>query len=62
MKSNPIARTQSSANFSQKNPRKKQIELPPNFQEVLILHEIELSKKIDLDIVRKITYIYTVRI
>ena len=39
----------------------KKKNLPHNFQEVLIIHEIKFEKgEIDLDLIRKLIYIYSV--
>jgi hypothetical protein len=45
-----------------KNIKKRVIVLPPNYQEVLILHEIEFSKGVNVDIIRKMVYLYSVEI
>lgn len=42
------------------NSSNKRYELPPDYQEVLALHEIELSKSLNTDILRKMVYLYTI--
>jgi hypothetical protein len=42
--------------------KKRIVTLPPDFQEVLALHEIKYEKeKIDVDLLRKLIYLYSVR-
>ena len=38
----------------------KRFELPSDYQEVLVIHEIELSKGLSTDIIRKMVYLYTI--
>ena len=41
--------------------KKKMVFLPPNYQEVLITHEIQYEKeKLNIDIIRKLIYLYSV--
>ena len=41
------------------NSTNKRFELPPDYQEVLVIHEIQLSKGLSTDILRKMVYLYT---
>jgi hypothetical protein len=48
---------------TKKIKRGNKITLPPSFQEVLILHEMKFDKgDIDLDLIRKLIYLYSVRL
>lgn len=40
--------------------KRKMITLPQDYQEILILHEMQFEKDINIDVIRKLVYLYSV--